>query len=88
MPPLANFLYFPKKYFYTLKLRKTKKKKIKNRFAHKNFVFKNFFYIVLESQNQSSSKVTFYVLSNNFFYTEIASAYVPDNTDAFFLFLL
>ena len=28
-----------------------------------------------------------YVLNNNVFYTQVASASVPDNTDAFFLFL-
>ena len=37
---------------------------------------------------QSISKVTFYVFNDNFFYTQVASAYVPDNADAFFLFLL
>ena len=37
---------------------------------------------------ESSSKVTFYVLNNNFFYTKAASFYVAENTDAFFLFLL
>ena len=29
---------------------------------------------------------TFYVLNNNFFYSQVASSYVPNNTDAFFLF--
>ena len=37
----------------------------------------------------SNCTVTFYVLNNNnVFYTQVASAYIPDNTDASFLFLL
>ena len=32
--------------------------------------------------------VTFYVLNNNFFCAQVASAYVPDDTDTFFLFFL
>ena len=39
----------------------------------------------LKTQHQI---VTFHVLNNNFFYSQIASSYVPDNTDANFLFLL
>ena len=36
----------------------------------------------------SDSKVIFYMLNNNFFFTQVASAYVPANTDDYFLFLL
>ena len=35
---------------------------------------------------QNSSEVTFYMLNNNFPYTQVASAHVRDNTDAFFSF--
>ena len=37
---------------------------------------------------QSNSKVTFYMLSNNFFYLQVTFTYVFDNSDVFFLFLL
>ena len=30
--------------------------------------------------------VVFYVLSNNSLYSQVASSYVPDNTDGFFSF--
>ena len=36
----------------------------------------------------SDSIVIFYVLNNNFFYTQVASVFVPDSIDALFLFLL
>ena len=35
---------------------------------------------------QNSSEVTFYMLNNNFPYTQVASAHVRDNTDAIFSF--
>ena len=35
---------------------------------------------------QNSSEVTFYMLNNNFPYTQVASAHVRDNTHAFFSF--
>ena len=35
----------------------------------------------------SDSVVIFYVLSNNFFYTQLASAYVPDDTVTFPCFI-
>ena len=57
--------------------------------THENFIFKDIFILSQDSKNfQSISKVTFYVFNDNFFYTQVASGYVPDNTDAFFLFLL
>ena len=37
---------------------------------------------------KSDQIVISYVLNRNFFYTQVAFAYVTDNTDAFFLFLL
>ena len=45
---------------------------------------------------QINSKVNYYVLNNNFFYTQLAFTFIPqkvpyyiqDDTEAFFLFLL
>ena len=67
-----------------------KNQKIKKVFySSKILTFKNFCILSQDPKNiESSSKVTFYVLNNNFFYTKAASFYVAENTDAFFLFLL
>ena len=57
--------------------------------SSKILTFKNFCKLSQDPKNlESSSKVTFYVLNNNFFYTKAASFYVPENTDVIFLFLL